>query len=96
MSQVTKQDLSDDVVCNQSENKPFAKVLQANLSRRNLLKGGLGAASTAFFATSSVAAFAGSRRGAKVGFTPVPVAEGNGPWPSIAAEYQWDVLIPWG
>ncbi len=96
MSRVTKQDLSDEVVCNRSGNVPFAKVLEASLSRRSLLKGGLGAAATAFFATSSVAAFAASRRGAKVGFTPVTVAEGTGPWPSIAPEYQWDVLIPWG
>ncbi len=96
MSRVTKQDLSDEGVCNPSTNISFAKVLEANLSRRTLLKGGLGAASTAFFATSSITAFAGSRRGAKVGFTPVTVAEGTGPWPKIAPEYQWDVLIPWG
>ncbi|MFK7816481.1 MAG: PhoX family phosphatase [Gammaproteobacteria bacterium] len=96
MSRVIKQDLSDEVVCNYSTNIPFAKVLEVNLSRRTLLKGGLGAASTAFFATASFAAFAGSHCGAKVGFTPVTVAEGTGPWPSIAPEYQWDVLIPWG
>jgi secreted PhoX family phosphatase len=96
MSQVTKQDFSDEGICNQSENVSFAKVLQANLSRRSLLKGGLGAASTAFFATSSITAFAGSRHGVTVGFTPVAIAEGTGPWPNIAIEYQWDVLLPWG
>lgn len=29
-------------------------------------------------------------------FTPVPVAEGNGPTPTISAEYEYQVLIPWG
>ena len=48
-----------------------------------------------FFSTSSVAALAGGR-GAKVGFTPVTIAEGTGPWPSIAREYDWDVLISMG
>lgn len=95
MSKEVKQDLSDNVICNESDNLPFAKVLEVHLSRRNILKGGLGAASTAFFSTGSVAAIAGGR-GAKIGFTPVKVAEGTGPWPSIAREYQWDVLIPWG
>ncbi|MFK8027361.1 MAG: PhoX family phosphatase [Gammaproteobacteria bacterium] len=95
MSKEVKQDLSDNVICNESDNLPFAKILEIHLSRRNILKGGLGAASTAFFATGSVAALAGARE-AKVGFTPVTIAEGTGPWPSIAREYDWDVLIPWG
>lgn len=95
MSQKHEQDLSDNVICNHSGNVPFAKVLEVNLSRRNLLKGGLASAATTFFATSSVAASARSG-GAKVGFTPVSVAEGTGPWPSISPEYQWDVVIPWG
>ncbi len=95
MSQEVKQNLSDNVICNDSGNVPFAKVLETNLSRRNLLKGGLAGATTAFLASSSVVAFAKSG-GAKVGFTPVTIAEGTGPWPSISPDYQWDVLIPWG
>ncbi len=95
MSQKITQDLSDDVVCNNSSNVPFAKVLEANLSRRNLLKGSLAGATTAFLASSSVVAFA-RNGGAKVGFTPVSVADGTGPWPSISPDYEWDVLIPWG
>ncbi|MEQ9393947.1 PhoX family protein [Haliea sp.] len=31
-----------------------------------------------------------------VSFSPVPVAEGTGPVPSISADYQYEVLIPWG
>ena len=95
MSQEYKQDLCDDVICNNSDNVPFAKVLEANLSRRNLLKGGLAGATTTFFAASSPLAFASTQR-SKVGFNPVPVSEGTGPWPSISSDYQWDVLIPWG
>jgi secreted PhoX family phosphatase len=95
MSQKYEQDLSDNEICNHSGNVPFAKVLEINLSRRNLLKGGLASAATTFFATSSLVAFARSS-GAKVGFTPVSVAEGTGPWPSISPDYQWDVVIPWG
>ncbi len=49
MSKEVKQDLSDNVICNDSGNLPFAKILEVHLSRRNILKGGLGAASTAFF-----------------------------------------------
>ncbi len=95
MSQKTKQDLSDNVISNTSGNVPFAKVLESNLSRRSLLKGGLAGATTGFFAASPVSALA-KRRGAKVGFTPVSVADGTGPWPSISPDYEWDVLIPWG
>ncbi len=91
MSQEYEQDLSDNAICNQSGNVPFHKVLEARLSRRDILKGGLAGAATTFFAAASPVTYA-----SKVGFNPVPVAEGSGPWPSISSDYQWDVLIPWG
>lgn len=31
-----------------------------------------------------------------ISFTPVPVADGNGPQPVISADYEYQVLIPWG
>ena len=37
MSKVYRNDHDNDI-CNQSENRPFASVLEANISRRTLLK----------------------------------------------------------
>jgi secreted PhoX family phosphatase len=39
----------EETVSNRSENRPFASILEANLSRRRVLQGGLGLAVTAFF-----------------------------------------------
>ncbi len=92
----------DDNSSNPSNNRPFFDVLNANISRRQVLKGGLAAAVTSFFAAPAISVAAGrsgwnSQAGtALIGFTPVPNAEGGGAWPSIAEEYQFDVLIPWG
>jgi len=36
------------------------------------------------------------RRRRLINFDPVPVAEGNGPVPTISDDYQYEVLIPWG
>ena len=36
------------------------------------------------------------KKGALIGFTPVSVADGTGPWPTISEDYEWQVLIPWG
>ena len=54
MSQEYKQDLSDSAICNQSGNVPLYKVLEACLSRRDILKGGLAGAATTFFAAASM------------------------------------------
>ena len=97
----------DDGISNHSGNRPFGEVLEARASRRSLLSGGLAVAATGFFGASGVAAdrndddrerkaYRPERRGGRLNFNPVPVAEGNGPWPAISADYQWDVLIPWG
>lgn len=94
----------DDKISNKSGNRPFEDVLNSNISRRKVLTGGLALAATSFFPTG--AALAGDyekgeypfkrKKGALVGFTPVAVADGTGPWPTISEDYEWKVLIPWG
>ncbi len=97
----------DDDVSNQSSNRPFEDVLQSYVSRRKVLAGGLAVAATSFFGVTAPAlagnsASAGSaqgwkrKKGALVGFKPVAVADGTGPWPAISEDYEFQVLIPWG
>jgi secreted PhoX family phosphatase len=95
----------DEDVCNPTKSRTFDEVLSARTSRRQIMMGGLGLAATQFLpgvgllsprGSASAAGFGSSRRGPRIGFTPVPNADGIGPWPRIAEEYQWDVLIPWG
>ncbi|MFK8017605.1 MAG: PhoX family phosphatase [Gammaproteobacteria bacterium] len=92
----------DEESSNPSENRCFADVLNAQASRRAVVGGTLSAAVSAMFANSAGAAGrlfrekAGTTRGKLIDFTPVAVADGSGPWPSISPEYQWDVVIPWG
>ncbi|MAR91655.1 MAG: phosphatase [Pseudomonadales bacterium] len=90
---------NDNGISNPSDNRPFQDVLRANLARRQVLKGGLGLAAASFVAAPSLAN-AGfrhwPRRRGLINFTPVAVADGSGPMPSISPDYQYDVLIPWG
>ena len=90
----------DEEVTNRSQNRPFADVLQKNISRRKVLAGGLAVASTSFLAGPGIStAMAGGKKkpkGPLIDFAPVPVADGNGPWPTISDDYEYDVLIPWG
>ena len=74
----------DEGTSNKSGNRPFADVLEVNLTRRRLLKGSLATAVTAFFGGKSVAAIAYGRRRSNslIDFEPVPVALGNGPEPT--------------
>lgn len=90
---------------NASNNRPFADVFETLISRRQVLAGGLAAAATSFFAGSSSTLAAplpwlegipGGKKKSLINFTPVSIANGGGPWPSIAPEYEFDVLIPWG
>lgn len=92
----------EDFGSNPTGNRPFGDILQARASRRGVLAGGLAAAATGFIgaAGASTASAAGKtyrpRTSNKMSFTPVTVAEGNGPVPSISRQYEYDVLIPWG
>ena len=90
----------DEESSNPSDNTPFEEVLQTSVSRRKVLSGGLAVAATGFFAGSNT--MAGPDLGWKtatpplIDFTPVPVKDGGGDWPSISSDYQFQVLIPWG
>lgn len=99
----------DEGISNHSGNRPFEDVLEVNMQRRKVLAGGLAGAAMGFFSSPALAGMKGwghsdddsARRGGRrpsrlLGFTPVPVAEGNGPWPAISSDYHYDVLIPWG
>jgi secreted PhoX family phosphatase len=98
----------DDIISNRSGNRPFTSVLEVRLSRREVLSGGLAVAAGAFLAplggafaaegglTGPNAATGLLRKNGLVGFRPVPVAGGSGPWPAVSPDYTWQVLIPWG
>lgn len=99
----------DDGVSNTSGNKPFEEVLEANVSRRKVLAGSLALGVTSFL--PSIAGAKHGRdwpgrdwkdslpgrhtRSRLMKFEPVPVSEGTGPMPTISADYEYDVLIPW-
>ncbi len=91
--------MSDDDTSNLSGNRPFHDILKTRLSRREIIKGGLGLASASFFA-SPVATLAASTDKSQqtplINFTPVPKSEGRGPTPAISKDYQFDIIIPWG
>ena len=97
----------DNQIDNKSDNKRFNDLLKTDTHRRNLLKGGALVAATSF-ASGMIAPdtaeasnyyhdwkrYLRNRKG--INFTPVTLADGNGPTPSISSDYQFEVLIPWG
>ena len=94
----------DNQIDNKSGNKRFTDFVNAGMKRRDLIKGSAAAAVTSFVAGMAIpnAATAGNKyykwyykRGA-INFSPVSLAEGNGPTPAISNDYQFEVLIPWG
>ena len=94
----------DNGVSNTSGNRTFQEVLSVNASRRSVLAGGIAAAATGFFGTSQALAdgwggfgkpYRRRRRGL-MNFEPVAVADGGGPEVAISADYEYQVLIPWG
>lgn len=89
----------DEQSTNKSGNRPFMDILQANVSRRNVLAGGLSLAASSFFVAPGISLASKKLRHEKyplMSFAPVPLADGNGPWPAISEDYQFSVLIPWG
>ncbi len=100
------QDDKEDLSSNTSGNRSFADVLKVNMTRRSVVQGSLAAAATTFLAPSAVA-FGGSwdkkwksKKDKKelVGFEPLSIEEAiaDNTVPSIANEYEYQVLIPWG
>ena len=93
----------DDEVNNRSGNRPFHNVLEAYASRRTVVTGGLTVAASSFIGSSLAWAEPSidNRKpprgpGGEIDFTPVPVADGTGPEPTISEDYEYATLIPWG
>jgi secreted PhoX family phosphatase len=87
----------DDIPCNPSGNRPFHEILENRLSRRQLLTGSLALAAASFFSgCSNPNKSKPTSNSTLMSFRPVSIADGSGPWPSISADYQYDILIPWG
>ena len=97
----------DEGSSNPSSNRTFQNVLSGYASRRQVMQGGLTLAAATFFGSSLAMAASGGKKGPNgpvgqnlknglINFTPVPIADGTGPMPSISADYQYEVLIPWG
>lgn len=86
----------DETPSNHSKNPTFYEIVEARLSRRGFLAGGLATAVAAVYggqlATSSEAfAQTGSNL---LGFQPIPVSEADGI--VVPQGYRAQVLIPWG
>jgi len=87
----------DEPMSNHSGNRHFDEVLQANLSRRTTLKGGLGASIAALFGGVGLAGCAspGSSAGGKlIGFEAVPVSSAD--TVVVPKGYKVQTFIPWG
>ena len=85
----------DEPFANMTDNRPFHALLQARLTRREVLVGGL-AGAAAFLAPGALRATDAATGNALLGFTPVAIADGRGPWPAISPDYAFQVLVPWG
>lgn len=89
-----------DEISNHSSNRHFADIVSARASRRAVLAGSLGVAAVGFigaeaFAAPKAGTPAAAKHGGKnaIGFTSIPLD--GGPMPTIAPEYDYQVLIPW-
>ncbi|MEM8620283.1 MAG: PhoX family phosphatase [Actinomycetota bacterium] len=101
----------DDAPSNTSGNRPFTEVLEAAVSRRTAIVGGL-AAATAALVGPSIARASGELAGAPLNDNVDasgasdsasdelvgfrPSANPGGPDPTISDDYRYHVLIPWG
>jgi secreted PhoX family phosphatase len=96
----------DNLSSNESGNLPFSTLLARCQNRRQVLRGGV-AAATAFLGATPLGALADGLQGERPGsrnpaqkpllqFTPVPVAGGGGITPRVSSDYDWQPLIPWG
>lgn len=85
----------DEPVCNTSQNTTFASIIEARLSRRGALLGGLATALGAMFVQpGGAAAQAGTASEAMLGFAAVPVAETDAI--VVPPGYTARALTPWG
>ncbi|GIU86453.1 MAG: hypothetical protein KatS3mg009_0968 [Acidimicrobiia bacterium] len=95
-----------ETVSNRSGNTPFADIVQARISRRSVLVGGLATAAAVFAGTGTGVAHAATRGlvappaprhrpggSTRVRFTSIPLQAG--PMPTVAPEYEMAVILPW-
>jgi len=87
-------------ISNHFGNRPFAEIARNRISRRDAVRGGLGAAAVSIFGVQLISSGCAPRelsaRPRLIDFRPVAVADGRGPVPAISDDYQFQVLIPWG
>lgn len=88
----------EETISNRSENRPFASILEANMTRRRVLQGGIGLAATAFLG-APVARKAGIELGsvaesAAPGFASVPVSQDD--TVVVPSGYTAEVFYAWG
>ena len=98
-----RHDDEDNAVTNESPNRPFYDVLENRLSRRSVVQGGLTGAALFMTPLGALASKKGpgtqykpSKGGALLDFTPVAIADGNGPTVVVSPDYEYQTLIPWG
>ncbi|MFP5344935.1 MAG: PhoX family protein, partial [Gammaproteobacteria bacterium] len=87
----------DDTISNPSSNESFESILERNLSRRQILKGGLGAAAVAMFGPSLFdmnKALAGTDSAGLIGFTGISPSTAD--TVRVPAGYSVKVLYAWG
>jgi secreted PhoX family phosphatase len=98
-------DDKENVPTNTSGNRPFADVLEADLSRRSILRGGLTMAAAGFLAPQASFATVSDKKqvaeGSLVNFAPVTIEQytaqsAGATVPVISTDYEYQVLIPWG
>lgn len=100
-------DASEDVPSNRSGNRPFKDVLSTNLSRRQVAQGTLAGAAGVFLAPAALGWNGGEsrerrqrwrNRNSLVDFETVSIeaATVDQTMPTISADYEYQVLIPWG
>ncbi len=103
---VTNSDDKENIPSNTSGNRPFADVLKTNISRRSVLQGSLATAATTFLAPQAMALdilneeqpSEGEAPEGLCNFAPLSIEDAtqDNTVPSIAWEYKYQVLIPWG
>jgi hypothetical protein len=85
---------ADDTVSNASPNETFESVLRANLQRRQVLHGGLGAAAIGFLGAPALADARSGRPRPRIGFDSIPISFDDDV--KVPEGYTARVLIAWG
>lgn len=101
---VEDESLNPELNCNPSSNTPFAEIVQRRLSRRAMLRGGIGAAVSTILASSASAVVPSPlllssldpffRTDPSLGFDAVPVSRADEVL--VPAGYRAQAFVPWG